>query len=204
MKKKLLSVLMAGVLVATSSVNAFADVITGADNKEHEAQINIKGDIQNSNGDVLPGTITVTVPTAASFTLDKDGIFHGTTITVENKGTGKVDIYAKSFTDVTPTAGITVVGTDEATERGMVSLHLRGTTGTAYFSSTPGDDNNGIYTDPAASEQDNAPIKLADINPGSSANLELEGSGVLGNDPEAKKVAMSDNFTLVLKIAKSK
>lgn len=203
MKKKLLSVLMAGALVATSSVNTFATPnVTGSEDVEHKTNIDITGNIENKNGETQPGTISVKVPTAASFTLKNDGTFLGTTIKVENRGVGKVDVYAEKFIDVTPDTNITVVKKADVAERGEVSLYLQGSASTAYFGSSLGDGQNGVYNDEILEHQ-NGSIKLATIDSNNHANLTLGGSGAVGNDEDAKKNAISDKFTLILKIAKA-
>lgn len=202
MKKKLLSVLMAGALVATSSVNAFAADINGLDDQEYDAPITVTGDIEDKEGNTKPGTITVTVPTTAGFTLTKDGAFVGSTITITNKGTGKVDVFAKGFTDSTPTENITVVSEGDVQDRGDVSLRLHGGLGVAYFGSATKTQKTGVYSDSSLTTEVTSQ-KLETIAKNSEATLRLEGTGEIGQGEDDRAIAIKDNFTLVLKIAKS-
>ena len=208
MKKKLLSVLMAGALVVSSSVNAFAadKVINGSEIEEHTTNISITGDVQDQEGQTKPGTLQVTVPTAAAFTVDKNGALSGATIKIDNRGTQSVDVFAHGFTDVTPQSGITVVGKGNLADedRTSVSLSIRGNGGTAYLGSAAGDQKSGIYSDEnlaTSVNTTNNPLKLATVASSNSENLTLEGSA--GESGEAVDTAVKDNFTLILKIAKT-
>lgn len=210
MKKKFLSLMMAAAVVATTSVSAFADTnITGSENSEHEAQVQIKGDVTDDSGNVKPGNLNVTVPTKASFKVNDKGQLLGTNITVKNDGTQKVDVFAYEFLDATGADDINVKKESEITtsqdqvERKNISLKLTGTSATAYFGSATGQYKRGVYSDKElASAVDSAtnPLKLATVNPTSSVDLEL--SGTAGKKTGLTE-AVQDNFTLVLKIKKS-
>ena len=202
MKKKLLSLVLAGAMVATTSVSAFAATpnIVGPDNKEHEAQIKLTGDVENETGGIQPGTISVSIPTASSFRVNSEGQFVGTTIKVENSGAGKVDVFAKGFTDVTPQAKITVVAEGSVSNRGEVSLKLRGTSGIAYFGSAVGEQGTGVYSDSTLLKSVNEQ-KLASVSSAGEETLFLEGTSTKGDDASN---AIRDDFTIVLKVAKSK
>lgn len=203
MKKKLLSLVLAGAMVASTSVSAFAATpnIVGPDNKEHEAQIKLTGDVENEDGGIQPGTISVSIPTTSSFRVNSEGEFVGTTIKVENSGAGKVDVFAKKFTDVTPQAKITVVAEGSVSNRGQVSLKLRGTSGIAYFGSAVGTKGTGVYSEPTLAESSNVnEQKLASVSPAGEETLFLEGTSTKGTDASE---AIRDDFTIVLKVAKS-
>lgn len=218
MKKKLLSLVLAGAMVASTSVSAFAATehvgngeINGADNKEYTTDVTIEGNVESDGGAIKPGTLSVTVPTSAAFTVNKDGSFQSAPINIKNSGTQSVDVYAYRFVDVTPDEGkgISVIGKDRLTDqkRTMVALSIRGNGGTAYLGSAVGDTGNGIYSDEDLGDQEDQ-IKIATIARSSSQPLTLDGE--VGkknkdNDPEHGKVeqAVNDNFTLTLKIKKS-
>ena len=84
MKKKLLSLVLAGAMVASTSVSAFAEEqsvageqvqsvaggqvesvaggkIDGPDNKQYSTEVKIKGDVEDNKGQTKPGTLSVTV-----------------------------------------------------------------------------------------------------------------------------------------------
>ena len=203
MKKKLLSLVLAGAMVASTSVSAFAATtpnIVGPDNVDHEAQIQLTGNVEDESGNIKPGTISVSIPTTAAFKVDQDGNFVGTTIKVENSGAEKVDVFAKGFTDITPNANITVVKESEATVRGKISLNLKGSSGIAYFGSASGDRRTGVYSEPTLTTSVDEQM-LATVSSGGEENLILNGTSVKG---ENATEALRDDFTIILKIAKSK
>lgn len=203
MKKKLLSLVLAGAMVASTSVSAFAATtpnIVGSDNVDHEAQISLTGNVEDQSGGIKPGTISVSIPTTAAFKVDQNGKFVGTTIKVENSGAGKVDVFAKGFTDITPNENITVVQESQATTRGNISLNLKGTSGIAYFGSAIGDRETGVYSNPTLTTSVDEQI-LATVSSGQEENLILSGTSVKGDDASQP---LRDDFTIILKIAKSK
>ena len=137
MKKKLLSLVLAGAMVASTSVSAFAATehvgngeINGADNKEYTTNVTIEGNVENDEGDIKPGTLSVTVPTSAAFTVNKGGDFQSAPINIKNSGTQSVDVYAYRFVDVTPDEGngISVIGKNrlsgEKRTMEMEGLHI--------------------------------------------------------------------------------
>lgn len=206
MKKKLLSLVLAGAMVASTSVSAFADTnpnVTGPDNQEHKTDITVTGDIQNNSGNIKPGNLSVTVPTTANFTVDRQGNFVGTEINVENSGTQKIDVLAYEFIDRNKDGGINVVKETDvvsANKRTTVSLKLEGNEGTAYFLSA-GAGKNVFSNLQCTTEGGENGVKVASIRNGESYKLQLKGTSNSSADeidnPE------SDTFTLRLKIKKS-
>lgn len=206
MKKKLLSLVLAGAMVASTSVSAFA--ATTANTKEvttdgGTANVEITGNIaKTSDGSILPGTISVSVPTATNFVVDKNGVLKGSTINVTNTGEESVDVYAYEFIDKTRETGITVKrSVDSSSARSEITLYLNGGEGNAYFSSSA-DITRGIY----ANDKDNSGfvgsdgIKVASLSTGEKAELRLEGQG--GTSETQLPEALKEDFTLKLKIKK--
>ena len=210
MKKKLLSLVLAGAMVASTSVSAFAEVesvgngvVNGPDNKQYSTEVQIKGDVEDNAGQTKPGTLSVTVATAANFRVNKDGQLSGANINVRNSGTDDIDVFAYKFIDTTSDTGITVKGKSalQGQNRTSVALKVKGNLATAYLGSAAGS-NNGIYTDAELNNSGSDPIRIATVAPGSEKQLEL--SGEAGQDTsQAVTEAVADNFTLVLKIAKT-
>lgn len=214
MKKKLLSLVLTGAMVVGTSVSAFAETavgnkITGPDNKDYTTDVRLEGNVASDSGSLKPGTLSVTVPTAAAFTVDKDGQFQGTQISVQNSGTQSVDVYAHRFIDTTPNVGvgITVVGKANLTDvnRTRVSLNISGNAGTAYLGSEPGNANSGVYSEENLTLTNSVDeIKIATVANGATQNLTLNGEA--GKKPKSESPindAVSDTFTLRLKIKKS-
>lgn len=117
MKKKLLSLVLAGAMVASTSVSAFASETTNisVDKDGTTHTVNVKGDVENTSGETVSGTISVTVPTAVAFTIDKTGKISGGDIEIVNRNPekDKVEVIAKEFNDPNPKSGIIIVKDDE-------------------------------------------------------------------------------------------
>lgn len=207
MKKKLLSLMMATAMVATTSVGAFAKDYDFDESISQEAEVQITGDVQDDLGNVLPGTISVSVPTAAQFTVNDKGQVLGTNISVENRGNIPVDVSVERFVDTTGADNqITVVGNNIVTnnpnqvERTKVALNLSGTLGTVYLSSTPGS-SEGVYSDPDTMTQANdSQKKILNVVAGGTGKVVLSGDA---GKQTGLNTPVRDTFTLTLKIAKS-
>lgn len=230
MKKKFLSLMMAAAVVATTSVSAFAlqsaddsqgvesssptiesvpgGVINGEDNKEYTTDVTITGDVADDTGHTKPGTLSVTVPTAANFNVSKKGDLTGTKITITNSGNQKVDVIAHKFKDVNGTQGINIQSESEIAEnneqkpRSSISLSLIGTKNVAYFKSVDGDES-GVFSDSALKRSvEGQNYKIAEVNPnGGTVDLKLEGTA--GRNQSGISKPIQENFTLVLKVKKS-
>lgn len=179
--------------------------ITGSDTTEQKHDISITGNVLNDKGEMPSGTFQVVVPTTASFTVDKDGKFIGTTITIRNQGYQNIDVYAYKFIDVDGSEGINVKPKSEVTDqssRSDIAMNILGNNSTAYFKT--GDktsSNSGIYqnpelTTPASSDG----IKISSISANSEGKLTLQGEAGKNSNIDT---AISNTFTLILKIKKS-
>lgn len=207
MKKKLLSLVLAGAMVASTSVSAFATtdkVINSSDNTEVKTDVTITGEVLSDSGDRPEGRFNVTIPTATSFTVNQDGNLQGTTIKVSNKGTQNIDVYADRFVDTQNGTGIKVVGEDEleTADRTNVSLSLEGNVKILHLKSAVDGKFAGLYTDKTLSTQvDEGTSKIATVRSNEDVNLTL--SGKAGKGEQDVTEAVSNNFTLTLKIKKS-
>lgn len=209
MKKKLLSLVLAGAMVASTSVSAFAatsdKVIQDVDTTEPKTNITIMGQVLNEDNQAPEGRFHVTVPTTTNFTVNKEKKLVSPNITITNGGTQKVDVYAHEFTDSTAGENITVLGENqlETAKRTNVSLNIHGNRGTAYLGSNSGENKNGIYSDKdlGTSVQKSTGVLLSTIQSNDSDNLVLDGK--VGQSTDRIETAVSDNFTLVLKIKKN-
>lgn len=208
MKKKLLSLVLAGAMVASTSVSAFA-ADTVVDKNEGTANVTINGAVDANNGDSPSGTISVSIPTALSFSVNKSGEVNGGNITITNRGVETVDVTAVSFQDTTPKTKITVktpTSLDESNDtRANMVLSIGGTTGErAYFKSEEaGNNKNGIYN--AAGDNKENGIKLSSIaGNGGTETLSLDGFAGKANltNDEADN-GVTDKFILTLKVTKT-
>lgn len=209
MKKKLLSLVLAGAMVASTSVSAFADdTIQVEHNSEKQIEVPIQGDIEANNGTTLPGSITVTVPTSASFRVDKEGNLTSGNMSIVNKGNKAVSVIASKFIDTNGSKGINLVKTEgelDANDRSKVYLKLANGDREVVLTSEANDNNKPagkMYditnTSQAITENDDFVIK--DVIAGGTANLKLEGKGTAYQSGANSENAVNDSFRLVLKI----
>lgn len=209
MKKKFLSLMMAAAVVATTSVSAFAadttQDITVAPTGDKEVTIPMKGDITDNHGATVPSSISVTVPTAANFTVNQEGVLQASSITITSHGE-KVEVVTGDFKDSTGDDEIKVVPPSDFTdgvervERNKVSLKLQGTDGTVYLKTEAENGGSGIYDLKGNQLTSNNSKVLGYAVDGKPLTLNITGeAGKKGNQK-----AITDRFTLTLKIRKAK
>lgn len=211
MKKKLLSLVLAGAMVASTSVSAFAatdtDTVVKKDNGT--ANVTINGSVYGNGGEIPSGTINVSVPTALNFKVAQNGDVTGSEIKIVNNGMEAVDISAVSFKDTTPNKNITVMAPNElqaesSATRDKVALWIRGNAqNEAYFKSVDlGGSKSGIIDNSGSDQPSETGIKVSTINPQESDTLILRGvagtQSLTGNGTSG----VTDEFTLTLKISK--
>lgn len=209
MKKKLLSLVLAGAMVASTSVSAFADDTTISSYKDgsNTANVTINGGVDANNGDSPSGTISVSIPTALSFSVKKNGEVKGGNITITNRGAETVDVTAVSFQDTTSRRNITVKSPTELNQgddRSNIVLGIGGTKGgIAYFKSEDaGSNKNGIYD--SEGQNQSLGIKVSTISGSASDTLTLTGyagGAELSGDEDNKGI--TDTFILRLKVTKA-
>lgn len=216
MKKKLLSLVLAGAMVASSSVSAFAD-----DNREYtitdtgvDHQVTITGDVTDDGNNKVPGTISVTVPTAVSFTINKDGQITGGDIVVRNTSEDKVEVVAKKFTDTTPGSGIVLVKesnlstnvANDGDDKVHASIKLVGNTNSLGLVSAVSDSSTGFVNSNGTEVQEGVNTTLGQAWNNNPLTLRLEGKTKedISGDYAAPAKALKNTFNLVLKIQKAR
>lgn len=216
MKKKLLSLVLAGAMVASTSVSAFADT---ASNEKYEANggttynftdqkdanISIEGNIADSSNEVKPSTISVTVPTTAQFTVNSEGNLIGSNINITSQSDTAVQVIAHSFVDLSGESDINAVNiatlnsenqNNDGADRRKVYLKLTGDKGAVSLQSKP--NSTGIFELEGSSEARD--VVLGTVKNGKNLKLSLDGSAVTVGNKLGKP--LSDNFTLTLKLKK--
>lgn len=208
MKKKLLSLVLAGAMVASTSVSAFANTqnIEIQPNEEREVEVQVKGDIESKEGDVVVGTIAVTVPTNASFKVDKKGVLTSATMSIVNKGDSKISVIASSFKDTSGEQHINLVKEEniDSTDRKQVSLKLTGGNEDIILTST---DGGKMYkgSKPTQEITSGEGFEIKTVNAHDKLDLQLQGRGTPYDSSNSNgDDAVSDNFKLVLKIKQKK
>lgn len=204
MKKKLLSLVLAGAMVASTSVSAFADTTdTIVTTDGQQVPVTIKGSVNGLDNKPAPGTLSVTVPTTLSFIVKNNGTVEGSYIRVQNNGTQPINVYAYEFVDKTENSGIIVNNAGDLSKKSDVSLTLSGRDGIACFKSeTIGGENRGVYTSNNAKATGDG-VLISKILIGQSDNLNLEGRAGTQNLDQNNDVGITDTFTLKLKIKKA-
>lgn len=215
MKKKLLSLVLAGAMVASTSVSAFAatttpattttgeETISGTET-EKDINIGITGDILDNNGNARPGTINVTVPTAVNFIVGNDGELNSGDMVIKNNSNEGLVVIAKEFVDSNGDQEISIIsktdfdgnGDVSSNQKGKIWLRLKSETKTVGFKSEgEGKIYNYGYTD----EEPNA--NMGKIPAQGSMKLQLEGKG---GTQGGTNTSIRDEFRLVLKIKRDR
>lgn len=205
MKKKFLSLMMAAAVVATTSVSAFADEhqLTAAE-EEKNVEVGIEGKVEDNNGNVLPSTVTVTVPTSLNFTVKKDGTVVSPEIEIKNSGNDPVSVIATEFIDTTGDSGIKVIKDNEPANRNEVKLRLVGGNQDITLTSDANDTNKTagkMYNNKNEAINSSDGILLKSITAGNSLKLKIAGNGKAtqpGDQP------VNDTFKLKLKFKKER
>lgn len=209
MKKKLLSLVLAGAMVASTSVSAFAADDTVVRDNDGTANVTINGSVYGNSGEIPSGTINVSVPTALNFKVAQNGDVTGSEIKIANNGMEAVDISAVSFKDTTPNKNITVISPSELQNRGektrdKVALWIRGNRDSeAYFKSVDiGGSESGIIDNLGTAKASGTGIKVSTIDPQGKDTLTLGGFAGTKELTENGTSGVTDEFTLILKISK--
>ena len=184
------------------------DIITSESTKD--AAIKTEGRIKHDAGKTPRKTISVTVPTAAMFTVNKDAEFVGSNINITNNGEMPVDIIVNDFIDVNGNYGIKLV-TDEAViqntgntratdtvtyRRNEINLFLKGNVKKLYLGNRKV--LSSLGSENLTNESDK---KIAKVLANQTAGLVLGGEA--GTAELERNSPIQDRFTLILKIKKS-
>lgn len=190
MKKKLLSLLMAGAVVAGTSVQAFAQTYIDNDTQTIDANVTVSGTISDQNGNAPSGKIQVEVPTKLTFTVDAKGNFKAAQYAIKNSGSAPVQVLVGDFQETNTSGGITLKKHSESlagANRATVQLALVG---------------NNDYVDLAnVSAKATTPISI--IAAGDTNNIQLKGAAGTTPDGSLDQSGESEDFNLIFKIKKA-
>ena len=191
MKKKLLSLLMAGAVVAGTSVQAFAQNKTYnvLDTDTISAPVTITGQVSNSQGGAPSGRLEVEVPTALSFAVNQNGVFNAASFEIRNNSKDPIKVQVGSFRETQVTGGIHLWDDNsgfDTKDRSNVVLALRG-------------DNKHVILKDGVKDQD-----LQVINGGGVATIQVLGdAGKSTSNVDVENNGVSETFELVFKITKN-
>ena len=204
MKKKLLSLVLAGAMVASTSVSAFATTSEKIDIQPgdgRDVNVNITGNLEDSDGGIVPGTVSVTVPTAAVFNVKHtDGSIVSAGMEIVNHSEEEIKVFASSFTDGSGSGNINLVkkqGLTSSTERKDVYLELTGGSRDIFFTSEPNNNTYGKIYEVATGNVLDSNKEIATITAQNKVSLNFQGVGSTQGDLDDP---INDNFKLVLKI----
>lgn len=207
MKKKLLSLVLAGAMVASTSVSAFADDTKDVtiQQGEREVEVQVTGDIADNNNQVLPSTVTVTVPTSASFRVDKKGVLTSAEMKIVSNGDSPVSVIASEFIDTNGEEGINIIKSGTIDSREKIKLKLVGGEQDIILSSEANGNKFGkMYkSDGSTAITSTENFVIGNVTKDRALTLKLTGEGK-GIEGDTASAAINDNFKLVLKIKKEK
>lgn len=184
------------------------DIITSESTKD--STIKTEGRIKLDAGETPRKTISVTVPTAARFTVDKDANFIGSNINITNNGESPVDIIVHNFIDVTRDDYIKLITDTEVRQnnsntrtsdstvykRNEINLSIEGNIKKVYLG------NRKIFDTLGSSDLRNeSNKKIAKVLASQTVTLTLDGEA--GTAALEEDYPIQDRFTLILKIKKS-
>lgn len=215
MKKKLLSLVLAGAMVASTSVSAFADEVKyDIDDKGKDHKVEITGNVTDSQNNKVPGTISVTVPTAVSFTINKEGKIAGGDIVIKNTSEDKVKVVVKEFTDTDATGGIVLVKDSDLASsvenddnsKVHASINIVGGSKSLGLVSSTSDSSTGLVDSTGSGVEEGDETTLGEAWNNNPLTLSLKGktkADVSGKNYTPPTQALNNTFNLVFKIQKS-
>lgn len=216
MKKKLLSLVLAGAMVASTSVSAFAavpstkqeEVTISSGDTSQDVNVDITGNILDNNGNAVPGTIKVTVPTATTFNVTTGGVLNSAPMTIRNDGDEQIAVEVSRFEDSDGSANIDVIKKTEfdtnkaERERNQIWLRLKGGSKMVSFGSANRGQVYEVQADGNDGAEQSSSYEIGTIGIGKTMTLELEGEG--GIKATNGNAAIQDDFKLVLKIKRDR
>lgn len=184
------------------------DIITSESTKD--STIKTEGRIKLDAGETPRKTISVTVPTAAMFTVNKDAEFIGMNINITNNGELPVDIIVNDFIDVNGNYGIKLVTDEVVTQsngntrtidtltyrRNEINLSIKGNVKKVYLG-----DRKVLGSLGSENLINESQKKIAKVLANQTVGLVLDGEA--GTAELERNSPIQDRFTLILKIKKS-
>ena len=167
------------------------------------ADILTNAEMTADTGETPKKTISVTVPTKANFTVNRNSDFIGTKINIVNNSEIPIDISIANFIDVNSDDGIKLI-TDRSVRdnnlitnynRNEINLYLENKNKRIYLG------NKKLYSSLGNAITDDEEKNIGKALPNSNCEISLLGQAGQGGLERNKPIR--DTFTLVLKIKKS-
>lgn len=194
MKKKLLSAMMAGMMVFGAGVQASATdsqtIHMTSTQKSQSANVIVEGTILNQDGEVPAGKIEVELPTAMAFTVDQAGGVAQTTYDINNRSKEDIKLSVAQFVDANGNDGIKIVGQNDITPDSKR---------TDVFLKLVGDETVDLSEFVKDTKKD--ATELATVKAENGKRITLAGQAGTAEPAEAvKQDGLTEQFTLVFKI----
>lgn len=174
--------------------------IIGLD-EEKTHQIKITGNITDNLGYIVPGTVSITVPTSANFQVTQDGNLISAQMEITSESDEGVEVIASKFVDANGSDGINLVKKTEFSsnsERKDVWLKLTGGIQEVAFTS---EENGKMYKGDYSEVTNIDGCVLGTVTKDLPLTLSLKGEGGTNGTNNSP---IQNNFKLVLKIKKTK
>lgn len=152
--------------------------------------VDMTGIVSKSDGSMPNGILSVELPTAMAFMVDKDGVLTSGVYSIENKSSIGITVSVSEFRETKYNSGITVRPIDEnisTMDRSNLHLALVG--------------NEGRYVDLGKSIT--TPKEVLTVGPSSSSMIQLRGEAGNGKGKVVDDKGANEEFTLVFRINKS-
>ena len=189
MKKKLLQLLMAGMVVVgtTGLVNAdtTTTTVTGNNTQTLQSSVTVSGSVTTSQGEAPEGKITVELPTRMAFAVDQKGNLTGGTYTVKNSSKEGIDVFVSEFKQTEGTIEV-VNQIQDSYNRSKVKLTL-----------------TGNQSDPVNLHNISTDKLVAKIDANNSESIILNGEAGKQEDETVDDNGATGQFNMVFKVKKA-
>ena len=201
MKKKFLALALAGAVAMPVVANAsgLTHQVSGPDSQPQYGQVTINGTVQTKDGAAPDGQISVELPTAMGFTVDKGGnVINAGTYTVYNRGKSAVSLSVADFTESNnSTTGLTVhskTSFNGGTSKKRNDVYLTLTSGNKTV------DLGEVATTSATTKEQ---LLIETIPANSQASMTLNGqAGKSADTNGVDKTGAQEDFVVKFKVAK--
>lgn len=163
--------------------------VSGKDTEHIVHNVNVRGMVNKSDGNAPEGVLTVELPTAMVFAVDRRGDFTPSTYTISNKSSVDISISVSEFRSTNKNGGISIKPIDDdisSLDRSNLHLALVG--------------NKNRYVD--LGKTISTSKEILDVKASDSSIIQLLGEAGKGRGKEVDDKGAKGDFTLVFKIKK--
>ena len=107
MKKKFLGLAMAAMVALPAA--AYADTVQWDEGATKDVEVTVSGSVKSNTGIAPQGKLEVELPVSMEFSVDKNGIFKGTSYNVTNRSQNDVIVSVANFSETNTQGGINIL-----------------------------------------------------------------------------------------------